>query len=243
MARTIVVTGGGTGIGKEIARRFADAGDIVYIIGRRANVLEATADELGVHAVIVPWRTRRRSRKRSTYCRTASRPGEQRRRAGSREARPGHRRGAGVVAERLRTQRADEGSDHRGAGGADRVSRRQGHHHQLGRGAARQRLLWGGQGGAARVELHACGEIGPRGITANVVVAGFVTGTEFFGPLPKEELERRAKATLVGRVGEPGDIAAAVVFLASPDAGYISGELLNVSEGSVLGRWPSSVHR
>lgn len=47
MDRTVIVTGGGTGVGRAVAERFADAGDRVIITGRRREVLERTAGELG----------------------------------------------------------------------------------------------------------------------------------------------------------------------------------------------------
>ncbi|WP_405996297.1 SDR family oxidoreductase [Streptomyces sp. NBC_00986] len=87
------------------------------------------------------------------------------------------------------------------------------------------------------MEPHTRAGVGPRGATANVVVPGFVAGTEFFGvPADEEERAGRRAQTLVGRVGEPADIAAAVVFLASPEARYITGEFLNSNGGAVLGR-------
>jgi 3-oxoacyl-[acyl-carrier protein] reductase len=52
----------------------------------------------------------------------------------------------------------------------------------------------------------------------------------------EEELARRRAQTLVGWVGEPEDVAAAVVFLAGPDAGCITGEFLNANGGTFLGR-------
>ncbi|WP_256862349.1 SDR family oxidoreductase [Microbispora sp. GKU 823] len=52
MTRTIVVSGGGTGIGKAVAARFAADGDRVAIIGRRADVLERTAKEIGGTALV-----------------------------------------------------------------------------------------------------------------------------------------------------------------------------------------------
>jgi 3-oxoacyl-[acyl-carrier protein] reductase len=45
-----------------------------------------------------------------------------------------------------------------------------------------------------------------------------------------------SRVTLVGRPGEPDDIAAAVTYLASPQAGYVSGQIPQVNGGSVLGR-------
>jgi 3-oxoacyl-[acyl-carrier protein] reductase len=50
MERTIVVSGGGTGIGRAIARGFAVEGDRVTIVGRREKVLEETAAELNREA-------------------------------------------------------------------------------------------------------------------------------------------------------------------------------------------------
>lgn len=47
MARTIVVSGGGTGIGRAVAARFAAGGDRVAVVGRRAGVLEKAAGEIG----------------------------------------------------------------------------------------------------------------------------------------------------------------------------------------------------
>lgn len=53
MTRTVLVTGGGTGIGRAVATAFAQDGDTVFITGRRTGPLEQTASELGssVHAV------------------------------------------------------------------------------------------------------------------------------------------------------------------------------------------------
>ncbi|MQA78881.1 MAG: SDR family NAD(P)-dependent oxidoreductase [Streptosporangiales bacterium] len=47
MTRTVLVTGGGTGIGRAVAERFAAAGDTVVVTGRRREPLERTAKELG----------------------------------------------------------------------------------------------------------------------------------------------------------------------------------------------------
>ena len=99
-----------------------------------------------------------------------------------------------------------------------------------------------GSYGAAKAALHAwnhslAAALGPDGITCNVVVPGFVSRTEFFSPPPDTaELDRRATTTLLGRVANPEDVAGVIAFLASDDAGYITGELVQVNGGAMLGR-------
>jgi 3-oxoacyl-[acyl-carrier protein] reductase len=103
-------------------------------------------------------------------------------------------------------------------------------------------LRGGGSYGASKAALHAwnhslAAQLGPQGVTCNIVAPGTVAGTEFFGSrLNDAELTRRAGRTLVGRVGRPADVAAAVLFLASPEAGFITGEILQCNGGELLGR-------
>lgn len=64
-----------------------------------------------------------------------------------------------------------------------------------------------------------------------------MAGTEFFGPrLDEAEVSRRAARTLLGRIGEAGEVAAAVYFLASAEAGFITGEIMHCNGGELLGR-------
>jgi len=62
-------------------------------------------------------------------------------------------------------------------------------------------------------------------------------GTEFFGDAMTDERRRRLiEATIVDRAGVPEDVAAAIVYLASPEAGYVTGQVLQVNGGALLGR-------
>ena len=77
-------------------------------------------------------------------------------------------------------------------------------------------------------------ELAPHGVTANCVAPGW-TDTDMCEEPFRGDGRRRIEATIpLGRVGRPGEIAAAILFLASPLAGYITGEVLNVNGGSVL---------
>ncbi|MCW3812856.1 SDR family oxidoreductase [Micromonospora sp. DR5-3] len=95
---------------------------------------------------------------------------------------------------------------------------------------------------AAKAALHGWAydlatQLGPEQITVNVVSPGYVAETEFFGDrMTPDGHAKRVAATLVGRAGVPDDIAAAVRYLVSPAAGYVTGQVLGVNGGSVLGR-------
>jgi 3-oxoacyl-[acyl-carrier protein] reductase len=74
-------------------------------------------------------------------------------------------------------------------------------------------------------------EVGQRGITVNVVSPG-PTNTELFNEGKSEaDVQRMAAQAALGRIGEPDDIARIVVFLASDEAGWISGQNIGVNGG------------
>ncbi len=73
-------------------------------------------------------------------------------------------------------------------------------------------------------------EIGSRGITVNVVAPGFIE-TDMTKDLPEANKQGMRDAIALGRFGSPDDIAHAVLFLASSQAAYITGETLHVNGG------------
>lgn len=77
-------------------------------------------------------------------------------------------------------------------------------------------------------------ELGRRGITANAIAPGFIA-TEMTRSMPEEVLAQMVQSTPVSRIGQPQDVANAYLFLASEEAGFINGAVLNVDGGLVLG--------
>jgi 3-oxoacyl-[acyl-carrier protein] reductase len=98
----------------------------------------------------------------------------------------------------------------------------------------------GGPYSAAKAALHGwlfdlARELGPDGVTVNVISPGYVADTEFFGDrMTPQGHAARVAQTLVGRAGAPTDIADAVRYIVG--ARYLTGQIIGVNGGSVLGR-------
>ncbi len=76
-------------------------------------------------------------------------------------------------------------------------------------------------------------ELGGKGVTANVIAPGFIE-TDMTSALPDEIRENVLKAMAVRRLGIPEDIAAAVSYVSSDDAGYLTGQVICVDGGLTM---------
>jgi 3-oxoacyl-[acyl-carrier protein] reductase len=77
-------------------------------------------------------------------------------------------------------------------------------------------------------------EVGSRNITCNAVAPGFIE-TAMTSGLSEDFKQNAVKMIPLGRVGSPDDVASAVAFLASDEASYITGHVLNVNGGMLMG--------
>lgn len=76
-------------------------------------------------------------------------------------------------------------------------------------------------------------ELAGRGVTANVIAPGFIT-TDMTASIPADLQQAMLREIPLGRLGQPEDVAAAVLFLCSDAAGYITGQTLVVDGGMTM---------
>ena len=76
-------------------------------------------------------------------------------------------------------------------------------------------------------------EVGPSGITVNCIAPGLIL-TDMNKNLSEETVAAMKEETPLMKIGLPDDVAKAAIYLASDDAGFITGEVLNVNGGYVI---------
>ncbi|MET7474519.1 SDR family oxidoreductase [Streptomyces sp. NPDC005648] len=246
MARNVVISGGGTGIGLAAAQVFAAEGDRVLLIGRRAEVLRKagvpgastcaadlsdTAEVRGVADFVA-----REFGTVDVLIHGAGGNGRLEPPAGSDD--PLERVAYDwTVNFRINTLTAALLT----AALKDRLASPGGRVLFVSSIAAYRGSGSGAYGGA-KAALHPYAhdlarELGPRGITANVVAPGYIEDTEFFGPrIDPARRERLVDDTLDKRAGTPGDVAATLHWLASPGAGHITSQVIQVNGGAQRGQ-------
>jgi NAD(P)-dependent dehydrogenase (short-subunit alcohol dehydrogenase family) len=90
------------------------------------------------------------------------------------------------------------------------------------------------KGGVVQFTVSLAKELAPFGIRVNSIAPGSVA-TERIKNLPQDVMQEYISGIRLGRSGTPEELAAAIAFLASPDASYITGQNLNVDGGWGLG--------
>jgi 3-oxoacyl-[acyl-carrier protein] reductase len=250
--RTVVVTGAGTGIGRATAAAFAVQGDMVVMLGRRSTVLSNAAQVIGRDAPgSVRWRQCDVSDPaqvdafRAWFAHEVSDTLDVLvNNAGG---------GTGASAPAQESPLAEVGAyasamlatnligAYLMVHAARRLLRRPGGRIVNISSIAAFRgggdMYSAAKAGLVGLTYALARELAPEGVTVNAVAPGLVLGTEFFGAGIAEERRRRILAeTPAARAGKPADIAAAVRYLASPEASFVTGEVLHVNGGQVFGR-------
>ncbi|MEU6997978.1 SDR family oxidoreductase [Nonomuraea sp. NPDC046570] len=234
MARNVLVTGAGTGIGRAVAAAFAADGDHVVITGRRPEPLEKAAAELGVRALVcdatdpdqVEALLKRLPDSVDVLVNNAGGntdfdrqpPHDLRTLAGNWRANLEANLLSAVLMTAALTDRLTEGGTVISIGSiaADKGAGAY--------GAAKAAL--------ASWNVHLSAELGPRQVTANIVSPGYIADTEFFRDrMTAERRDSLIAAAHTRRPGTPEDIAGAVRFLVSSAARQITGQVLAVNGG------------
>ncbi|WP_460064590.1 SDR family NAD(P)-dependent oxidoreductase [Streptomyces sp. YKOK-I1] len=245
MARNVVISGGGTGIGLAAARVFAADGDRVLLLGRRLEVLEkAGVDGALVRAADLSRVEEVRGVARfvaeefgtvDVLVHSAGGAGHLEQPSGSEDPldRVAHNWTVNFRINTLTAALLTEALKDRLASPGGRVL--------FVSSIAAYRGSGSGAYAGAKAALHPYArdlarELGPRGITANTVAPGYIEDTGFFGEaIDPARRERLVGETFDGRAGTPGDVAATLHWLASPGAAHITSQVVQVNGGAERG--------
>jgi NAD(P)-dependent dehydrogenase (short-subunit alcohol dehydrogenase family) len=244
--RVVVITGGSSGIGRAIAEAFVQNDAHVVIIGRREDALRATAQAIGAQC---SWQRADVGQREQVATAVGAivtqfgkidvlinNAGESR----------------GITAE-MSLEQAEAVWDHelatnlKGAflmalavlphltrpGG--RIINISSDGALTGGGGLRTIGYVSAKAGLLGLTRALAREYSGQGITVNTIAPGFIASTGATGRVPEESVKSIAAQLPVGRPGQVNDVAAAALFLASPDAGFMTGEVMNVNGGRQFG--------
>jgi len=238
--KSALVTGASGGIGGAIARALHGAGATVALSGTRMEPLEALAGELGARAHVLQCNL-------SDAAAVEALPKQAVEAMGAVDILVNN---AGITRDNLFMRMSDE--EWREVIEVNLTST-----FRLCRGVLRgmMKARWGrivnissivgatgnpGQGNYAAAKAGMVGmskslayEVASRGITVNCVAPGFIT-TAMTDKLNEDQKARILTQVPAGRMGEADEIGAAVLYLASPEAGYVTGTTLHVNGGMAM---------
>jgi len=238
--KSALITGASGGIGGDIARVLHRAGATVGLSGTRVEPLEALAGELGERAHVLPCNL-------SDFEAVAALPKQAAEAMGAVDILVNN---AGITRDNLFMRMSDD--DWQSVIDVNLTST-----FKLCKGVIRgmMKARWGriinissvvgatGNPGQANYAASKAGMIGmskslayevaSRGITVNAVAPGFIE-TAMTDKLTEDQKAGILGQIPAGRMGEPGEIAAAVLYLASPQAAYVTGTTLHVNGGMAM---------
>jgi 3-oxoacyl-[acyl-carrier protein] reductase len=248
--RVVIVTGGGSGIGEAIVNRFANNGDIVYALGRDLKKLQNVAKgHQNIHPLSVditkPAEIEKARnlivKEHKTIDVLVNNAG------GNTKIDPDANLEAANKGWKFIVEVNLTGTFNVTYAFLPHMARPGGRVINITSLAAFAGSSLGGVSGqaysAAKSGLHGMSRtlsnmVAGEGITVNCVAPGVIPDTKFFGPdgMSKERRAMYLTKIPVGKLGQPEDIAGGVFYLASDEASFITGEILNINGGGQFGR-------
>ncbi len=237
----VLITGGGTGIGKAIASAFVAKGAKVVITGRRQSVLEETAKELGAQASSIAGDISKKGEPARIVQETVRKHGRLDilvNNAGTSKVGPLSEVTDEDIENIFRTNvmgplalvRAVSSHIVSSKGSVINISS------TLSHGVMPGTATYASSKAALNhVTRTLAAEFGPSGVRVNAVAPGItISDLATFESLDKQMVEQMVAQTPMGRPGQPEEIASAVLLLASNDAGWVTGQVVQAGGGFML---------